>query len=813
MAVSTKQDWSAKMIVSAKPVPLNEDGSARPLRFWKAFTLPPQSRVLTADLYATAHGVYQANINGRQVGDHCMAPGWQSYHKRLHYQVFDVTHLLKHDEPNLIEIDVGPGWYASALTTAMRRFNYGSELGILAQIELVLEADAKPYIIATDSEAGWHCCLSKTLSSEIYAGETYDTRFDQSSSFDVTLSSSILPPLISPKAPPVRVTEVLTPVKLFKSKSGKPIADFGQNMAGRIRIKDVQKPTGTRIVFRHAEILENGELGTRQLRGAAATDTLICDGSLILNWHPKFTFHGFRYVEVAEGWSPEDEISPLTFASIVAEVIHCDMRRTGWFSCSNEEVNRLHENAVWSMRSNFLSIPSDDPQRDERLGWTGDLNMFCATANFLYDTTGMLSNWLEDLAADQMDDSPEWRKGVLPLIVPNCTKKRPGDGPGWSKGWGPLPMGVWSDAAVMVPWQLCLTSGDKTILERQYASMVAYLDKGVDRGLDGLWAAETWQFGDWLDPLAPINDSGRGLTDGTFVADCYLLKSTSLMATISSILNQPENASKYQQTYDDLLSTFRHKYLTPSGLLAPDSPTAYALALAFNLMPAHLHDAAASRLIRCLRLNDFRIPTGFVGTAHLLPALSLTGNSNIAYAMLLATGYPSILYPVRMGATTIWERWDALKPNGKVNEGSMTSFNHYALGSVVGWLYTCCAGIKLLPPGNGEEGEEGMAFEIKPEVHHCLSRVEARFDSRVGMVEVRWRIEGVGEERKVKLDVVVLGKGKARIVLPREAIGVERAGEDGTWFSSGEHHFEWKYVQQGDWPVKPLLPPWGRAEY
>ena len=316
------------------------------------------------------------------------------------------------------------------------------------------------------------------------------------------------------------------------------------------------------------------------------------------------------------------------------------------------------------MRGNFLSVPTDDPQRDERLGWTGDLNMFSPVATFLYDTAGMLGNWLEDLHADQVDDDEHWQKGVVPLVVPNCIKKKPGDGPGWDKGWDPMPNGVWADAAVMVPWQLYVTSGDRSILTRQYSSMLDYLRSGVSRGADGLWDPEIWQFGDWLDPSAPTNDSGRGRTDGTFVADCYLLRSTELMSTIAQTLGYLDEGKHFRQVYDDVLAAFQTKYLTPTGLLAPDTPTAYALALSFNLLPLPLRAAASSRLTRALRLNDFLIPTGFVGTAHLLHALSTTGDSDIAYATLLANGCPSLLYPVRMGATTIWERWDALKPDG-----------------------------------------------------------------------------------------------------------------------------------------------------
>ena len=815
-------DWSAQMITAARRISLNDDGSARPLCFWKHFTLPQGTGVKRARLYATSHGVYEASINSRQVGEHSMAPGWQSYHARLHYQVYDVTNLLKTNAGNLIEIHVGPGWFASALTWAMRRFNYGRELGVLAQLEITLDSQQRPIAVATND--GWLCSNSNVVSSEIYAGELFDTRPSSVSmrwKYKTKASTTDLPPLISPVAPPVRIIQRLKPQKIFLSKSGLPILDFGQNIAGRICIQEVRKPAGYQIIFRHAEVMEDRELGTRQLRGARATDILLCNGKTIHNWHPRFTFHGFRYVEVQE-WSPKDAETPLTLDSIDAEVMHCDMRRTAWFRCSNEEVNRLHENALWSVRSNFLSVPTDDPQRDERLGWTGDLNIICPTASLLYNTTSVLSNWLEDLLADQMDSGPDWRPGVVPLVVPNCIKKKGDDKLDWESGWDPMPNGVWADAAVMVPWQLYLFSGDNRILSRQYRSMQAYLEHGVARGPDGLWNPEVWQFGDWLDPSAPANDSGRGRTDGTFVADCYLLRSIELISRIAAVLFHTSDAEEYQRTYAKLLAAYQSKYITQTGLLAPDTPTAYALAVNFNLLPSHLFPQAASRLVRALRLNDFRIPTGFVGTTHLLSALSSSGHTDVAYAMLLAPGFPSILYPVRMGATTIWERWDALLPDSRVNPGAMTSFNHYALGSVVSWLYEGIGGIKLIPPGdprvfdgNGSNWQ-GMTFEVKPQIHHALEWAEAKYESRVGMIEVKWCIQGnEGDRRTVMVDVVVPTNAQAKVILSDHLTPEDEDGhvENVQWVGSGWYHFEYPYQQKGKWPVEPLLPPWSRASY
>ncbi|KPI43285.1 uncharacterized protein AB675_7167 [Cyphellophora attinorum] len=791
-------DWGeAVMITLSEPFQLNSDGSARPLTFRKCFeSLEGTGSVTRARLYATSHGVYRATLNGSTVGDQGMSPGWQSFKKRLHYQVYDVTSLLLLGGPNTLTFDVGPGWYASALTWELTRFCYGKSLGLLARLEIDVEGLDETIVVCSDPS--WRATTSSVLSSEIYGGETFDqARVSQIRKGseevlwrDTKRSDELVAPLTSPEAPPVRVTAHIPAVSITKARRSKHIIDFGQNIAGRVLVKHLLRPAGHQVTFRHAEVLTDGELETRPLREAHATDTIICDGTLLHNWHPLFTFHGFRYVEV-DGWTPEDPETPLTTESIVAEVMHCDMERTGTFYCSNDEINRLHENAVGGMRSNFLSIPSECSSRDERLGWTGDINIFAPVATFLYDTVGMLRNWLEDLCADQMMDEHEhWQKGVVPLFVPCLPRHTP----------SLMPNGVWGDAAVMVPWQLFMQSGDVALLGRQYDSMKQYLEHGVRRGSDGLWHPEQWQFGDWLDPNAPVNDSGRGRTDGTFVADCYLVQSTKIVAMVAERLGNTAEARNFQSMSQDLLSAFQNKYITPCGLIVPDSPTALALAIAFDLTPSP--QAAVSRLSRSLRTNDFRITTGFVGTAHLLHSLSKSNMTNLAYQMLLSKSVPSLLYPVRMGATTIWERWDAIKPDGTVNQGSMTSFNHHALGSCVSWLHEYAGGIKALSPG-------WKTFAVKPEINRALTWVEVGFESPYGRIESRWELDG----DSFVMMVLVPPNTHALVSLPN---GVEeQLDEQGgreKWFGSGRYRFEAVYTR-ADEEIEAILPPWGRAEY
>ncbi|KIY02101.1 uncharacterized protein Z520_02239 [Fonsecaea multimorphosa CBS 102226] len=812
-ALLDNHDWFASMITLKDPILRNEDGSARPLTFRKRFFLPSDRKIKKARLYITSHGVYYASVNSKPTADECMAPGWQSYKKRLHYQIHDVETLLLPGVDNVLLVNVGPGWFASALSWVCRRFVYGTELGVLAQLEVEFEGTDEPFIVCTDSS--WSATNSAILSSEIYNGEVFDQQraieitrenaeLSQTVWVETRVSSIAVAPLISPNGPSVRVTERLPPKSFLKSTSGKTIIDFGQNIAGRLCIRHLLKPTGHKVTFRHAEVMENGELGTGPLRTADAKDTIICAGTLLTDWHPNFTFHGFRYAEVT-GWSEQDIEMPLTKDSLVAEVMHSDMRRTGWFSCSNEEVNQLHENTVWSMRGNFLSVPTECPSRDERLGWTGDLNLFAPVATFLYDTGGMLGDWLQDLYADQMDEHKDWEKGMVPLYVPNCLT---GLGPE-DNGWHHMPNGVWGDAAVMVPFQLYMMTNDIDILIRQYDSMMQYLENGVRRGEDGFWDRYQWQFGDWLDPSAPPNNSGRGRTDGTFVADCFLIESTKRMAFIAKRLQKSDDFAHFSTVQSQLLAAFRTKYVTPAGLLAPDTPTALALAIAFDLLPSfeNSHSASgehatAARLSRALRFDDFRISTGFVGTAFLLSSLTKIHQDTLAYQMLLSRSKPSILYPVRMGATTIWERWDSLKPDGHINKASMTSFNHHALGAVTKWLHECVGGIKAADPG-------WSTVVIEPCVNRMLSHAEVIYDSVYGRIECRWKLNG----DSLIVDVAVPPNTHARIILPnvrdRRAQGLE---VNDCWVGSGRHRFQCEY-NRADQPVEAILPPWGRSSF
>ncbi|KAL7936002.1 glycoside hydrolase family 78 protein [Trichoderma chlorosporum] len=807
IALLKERDWRGRMITVSEPWPLSSDNSARPLCFYKRFHLSLIDETINRSrLYATSHGVYSVRINGKKVGDHCLAPGFQSYHKRLHYQIYDTKDLLVMPGWNRIEIDVAAGWFASATSWARKRFIYGQKLGVLAQLEIWAAGSNSPTLVSTD--LSWSVSKTSSVSSEILDGEIFDQSLSISSNpedakFSVQESPIPVSRLLSPEAPPVRVVERLEPKDIFKSQSGTAvIVDFGQNIAGRICVRRVQKPAGSQITFRHAEVIQDGEIMRRPLRTAKARDIIICDDRELIDWQPQHTFHGFRYVEIS-GWSLEDQDCPLTKASIVAEVMHTDMLRTGWFSCSNEDVNRLHENSLWSIKSNFFSVPTECPSRDERFGWTGDLNIIAPTANFLYDTAGMLRSWLQDLYLDQMEETEYWRRGMVPLFIPNSLLRNGDEG----HGWDPMPNGVWGDAAVMVPWGLYCMSGDIGFLSEQYDSMIQYLENGVTRGQDGLWDPEQWQFGDWLDPRAPQNDSGRGTTDGTFVADCFLVASTRIAAEVATILAKPTASSQFRDTALRLVHSWRNKYLTAAGFVVPDTATALSLALLFDLLPEsegyRTKAQAATRLFRLVRLNDFKITTGFVGSAFLSRALTRSGGVNLAYAMLFQKKCPSYLYPITMGATTTWERWDSMLPDGTVNPGSMTSFNHHALGSIANWMHADIGGLEAIEPG-------WKAFRVKPRPNKELTWAETVFESRYGRIELRWTLK----EEYFHMRLRVPPNSTAVVSLPSDGEACESGGQEGKEqrLGSGEYNLECRFVQT-EWPPKALLPPWGRAEF
>ncbi|KAF7712798.1 Alpha-L-rhamnosidase [Penicillium ucsense] len=776
-----RADWTANAITSRFKQP---EGPLRPLRLRKTFSLPAAA-IKHARLYITALGVFQAYINGVPVGTHCMSPGWTSYKHRLNYEVFDVGSLLKASQPNVIAAEVAEGWYATRLGFGGgRRFVFGDEMALIAQLEIDTGNEKKS--ILTDST--WKCHLSAIMTSEIYDGEVYDAREEQPGwSDDLNMDDASwesvretefpTAELVSPSAPPVRVTGIVQAVEIIKTPAGKIIVDFGQNLVGRVRIPLLTQSANHTITLTHAEILEDQELGIRPLRKAKCADTLVSAGAEIRNWAPQFTFHGFRFVQV-DGWSPDDDVAPLTINSLVAEVMHSDLERTGYFTCSQPMINRLHDNAIWSMRGNFFSIPTDCPQRDERLGWTGDIQIFAPSACFLYNAGGMLSDWLKDLAVEQLA-SPS---AIPPFVVPNVLSE---------STWPMFPQAVWDDVTILLPWTLYQNYGDIEILRRQYPSMTAWVDRGIQRGPDRLWDDSLFQLGDWLDPTAPAHQPGNARTDGTLVADAYLVHVTRTLAAIATILDEKVDAAKYELDFLALKTRFQYKYVSSEGYLVGDTQTSLSLAIVFELIDSPVQVAnAGARLARLVRKAHFQVSTGFAGTPLITHALTMTGHVQLAYRMLQEQSCPSWMYPITMGATTIWERWDSMRPDGSINPGEMTSFNHYALGSIINWLHKIVAGISPLDPG-------WRRVLVRPIPGGTVNQAEAIYDTVYGRLECRWKIVW----GKFDLEVVVPPNSWARVVLPGEDV------QGGRWIGSGSWTFETWFDSQIGWPPQELRPP------
>lgn len=717
------RDWLAVPVGGDWPENPDSD-DRRPAIVRREFHLGGEP--VSARLYATAHGLYEAEINGRRVGDDAMSPGWTVYPRRLRYYTYDVTSYVRAGA-NAIGAWLGDGWYRGRLGWRGGFRNlYGSDLSFIGQLEVRL-AGGRVQTVATDGS--WLASPSPILRTGNYDGERYDAReeqqgwscpgFDDRAWTPVAVRRRDPATLVAPTGPPVRCTQEVPVAKVLTSPSGRQILDFGQNLVGRLRIR-LRGERGTIVTMRTAEILQGGEICTRTLRGAESTDTYVLAGREMEEWEPRFTFHGFRYVEVT-GW-PGDLTRAAAEGDVVARVYHTDMRRTGWFECSDELLNRLHENIVWSMRGNFLDIPTDCPQRDERVGWTGDIQVFAPTASFLYDCSGMLASWLADVSAEQLPD------GTVPWYVPVIPARAM---------WTPIrPGAAWGDAAVLVPWTLYQRFGDTGFVAAQYESARRWVDL-VARlaGHDRIWD-EGFQLGDWLDPDAPPDDPAAAKADKYLVATAYFGWSARHVGAMAEVLGRTGEARHYGQLADQVRAAFTRRYAAAGGKLTSDAATAYALAIVFGLVPGETaRQAYGDRLAELAEASRFRVSTGFVGTPLIADALTATGHVDVAYRLLCERECPSWLYPVLQGATTVWERWDSLLPDGTVNPGQMTSFNHYALGSIGDWMHRVVAGLAPAAPGYRE-------ILFRPRPGGGLTRASAAHESPYGRVSITWLVRG-----------------------------------------------------------------------
>ncbi|MEY8492872.1 family 78 glycoside hydrolase catalytic domain [Lachnospiraceae bacterium 29-91] len=731
------EEFQAKMITHDFP----EEETACPV-FYKTF--PLKGAVKCARFYSTAWGVYEAYLNGVRIGDERMAPGWTSYHHRLQYQIHDITELLQSEVPKQgkLEMIVGNGWYIGIFGFMLQSKIYGSRAGAFAELHILYE-DGSREVICTDET--WKVRTGEILYSEIYMGETIDTDQPGIREGHVSAAEFDKSILTAQENEPVRVTERIAAKELIVTPKGEKLVDFGQNLTGAAEIR-VHGKRGQKIVIRHAEVLDkDGNFYPDTLRQAKSTDTYICNGEE-QTFLPHFTFHGFRYLYV-EG------LDELSLDQFTACVMHSDMEKTGVFFCSNPKVNQLQSNISWGQRGNFLDIPTDCPQRDERLGWTGDAQIFSWTAAFHRNTALFFGKWMRDVAAES-----SLEKGV-PHVVPDIL--------------GQYSSSAWSDAAVIVPWVVYQIYGDQGILEESWKCMHEWVDYIRNQcGENGLWQSG-YQYGDWLALDKEESADRTGATDKYMIANAYYLYVTDLVKQTAEVLGLGEAVKEYQDLYDATLEAFRQEYYTNTGRIVSETQTGAVLSLYFRLA----REKDRERILQILRTNienhKNHLATGFVGTPYLCHALSENGAHDLAAALFMKEDYPSWLYAVNKGATTIWERWNSILPDGSFDVSGMNSLNHYAYGSIGDWMYRKVAGVSQLKPGYKK-------FRVQPMFVKGIEEAGIEFESVYGKIVSKWSCKN----GKIRVHIEVPANTSAEIRLP-EKDGVIRAG-------SGIYEYEYE---------------------
>jgi alpha-L-rhamnosidase len=747
----------------------------------------------------TALGLYSFFLNGKKVGEDEMTPGWTSYQRHLLYQTYEVTEYIKEGE-NTAGAMLAAGWYKGVMGLTKARNNYGDRTGFAMYLLLRYEDGTQEAVCTGEN---WQGADSPVIFSEIYDGETYDAAkeiagwaADAGQSGDSCAAGSEPPDAVCAGTKPqetlnaadarmqagaedpwhgivtvpfdttvlraqggarVRMMDTLPCREVLCTPEGDTVLDFGQNLAGRIHVTASGKP-GDVIELRCFETLDaKGNVYLDNLRKAKTTMKYIFAREETVTWHPRFTYMGFRYALVI---SYPGEVKKENFT---AHTLHSSMERIGSITCSNPLLNQLHHNYLWGMKSNFLDVPTDCPQRDERLGWTGDAQIFCRTASYLCNTYTFFKKWLRDVEADQ---TPE---GGVPHVVPNIEEGRT-DG-NWLLSQGPHSAAAWADVAVIMPWTMYLMFGDKEILERQYASMKGWITFMREHSEDYIWNYRL-QFGDWV-ALDAEEGSYFGATPNDLTCTAYFAYSTGLFAKAARVLGKPE-AAEYEELYAKIVKKFQQTFFDENGDLTAQTQTAHIVALYFKLTPEAYISRTVEGLKRLLAKENGHLVTGFVGTPYFCHALSQNGCVKEAYDLLLKEDFPSWLYQVKMGATTIWEHWDGLKPDGTMWSADMNSFNHYAYGAIGEWMYRVMAGLET------DESQSGFAHAlIYPRPGGGLAYVEGRYHSVYGEEYVRWE----QEDDTITLTVKIPANTTAEIRLD-QAEHVEKA--DGLTFVPGD---------------------------
>ena len=749
MGLLAQSDWKAKWIEMEGDT-LRYSASPH---FRKEFLL--NKTISSARVYVTSHGFYEVQLNGKKVGDQVLTPGWTSYGKRLQYQVYDVTSMLQKGN-NAIGAVLGDGWYRGTIGWENNWAVYGKRLGILLQLK-IRYTDGSESMIVTDET--WKASNNGAIRmNDIYNGETYDATkkltgwnlpgYDDKTWQSVKAGNYNNGNLIASEGAPVKKIQEIKPIKIFRTPKGSLVVDMGQNMVGWLRLK-VSGKKGTVVTLRHAEVMDkSGEFYTTNLRAAKCQLIYTLAGTGEEIYEPRFTFMGFRFVEVT-GFPGE-----LATDNLTGVVVHSDMAVTGSYECSNPLINQLQHNILWGQKGNFVDVPTDCPQRDERLGWTGDAQAFSRTAAYNMDVSSFFTKWLKDVAADQK------KGGEVPDVIPDILNKQGSATAQPSAGWG--------DVAVIVPWTMYLVYGDKHLLENQYPSMKAWVEYIRKKAGDSyIWKGGS-KYGDWLFYHPPVNNHPEpdGYTEHDFIATAYYAYSASILAEVAKILGKTDDSKMYSDLFNRIKEVFINEYVTKAGRVGTNSQTSYVLALKFNLLPDELTANAARFLVDDIRSRGNHLSTGFLGTPYLCHVLSDHGYTDVAYDLLLQESYPSWLYPVKMGATTIWERWDGEKTDSTFQDPGMNSFNHYAYGAIGDWMYRVSAGIETMGPGYKH-------IIIQPHPSEKVTYSRASFESPYGRIVSGWE----RKEGKVIVKVSIPVNTTATIILP--AVSTDKVTADG----------------------------------
>ena len=759
-----RSDWSASWIGT----PIEEAAETFPPAPVLFRSFDAGGDVDAARLYITALGIYDAVLNGRPIGDDWFRPGWTDYTKRVQYQTYDVSDLLRPGR-NVLAVTLGDGWYSGRIAWHDRGEVYGTSPALLAQLEATNGNGTTTVVAATDDSWSW--VLGPVRYQDFLDGEHFDARraVDMAHPDEAGAAPVVVRPwpdteLVAQPNEPVRAITELPPIAppqrvSIPAKRIASVFDLGQNFTGVVRLK-VRGPGGASVRLRYAEMLQpDGKLYTENLRTARATDWYTLRGDADgETWTARFTFHGFRYVEVSYSHVWRDQFADFDESTITGVALSSALEATGRFACSDERVNKLQSNIQWGQRSNFLEVPTDCPQRDERLGWTGDAQVFASTAAYNMDVASFFAKWSVDL------DDAETPEGRVPRVAPSVVEQVAGDGgPGWS------------DARVLCAWAMYQAYGDTGFLERHYEPMVRWVEWEAGTANDGVRCEPDCGyfpgFSDWLS-LDATWQATISATPRDFIGTAYFAYSAGVMSEIASILGRTADAERFARHRARSVEAFNRNWVTPSGRLAVQTQTAHLMALAWDLLPADQRPGVFDRLLELLAERGWHLSTGFLGTPLLCPVLTRFGRVDIAYQLLLDEDYPGWLFPVKHGATTMWERWNSWTPDGGFGSVGMNSFNHYAYGAVGAWMYETIGGIGIDPERPGYSH-----IRIAPLPDARLGWAEAELQSPRGLVSCRWEISG----DTIAVDAVVPANATATLHLP---------GHEPEEVAAGRHHRE-----------------------